>query len=67
VAVCCEYGDKSSDAGATELVGSLERNEFVTCKLEYATEFLLGYVYILDCVVGNVKVSIGLTLQLHQY
>jgi hypothetical protein len=26
VVVCCEYGDKSSDAGAMELVGRLERN-----------------------------------------
>jgi hypothetical protein len=67
VAVCCEYCDKCSDAGATELVGRLERNGFVTCKLEYAAEFVLGYVYILDCVVGNVKVSIELTLQLQQY
>jgi hypothetical protein len=32
VAACWEYCDKSSDASATELVGRLERNEFVTCK-----------------------------------
>jgi hypothetical protein len=36
-------------------------------QMRIAAEFVLGYVYILDCVVGNVKVSIALTLQLHQY
>jgi hypothetical protein len=40
VAGCCEYGDKSSDAGATELVsylvGRLQRNEYVqSCLLGY--------------------------------
>jgi hypothetical protein len=31
----------------------------------YAT--VLDYVYILDCVVGNINVTIGLTLHLHKY
>jgi hypothetical protein len=53
--------------GFSYLVGWLERNEFVTCKCEYSAEFVLSYAYILDCVVGNVKVSIGLTLQLHHH
>jgi hypothetical protein len=67
VAGRCEYGDKSSGAGATELFGWLEEDEFITCKQEYAAEYVLSYAYILGCVVGNVHVSIGLTLQLHQH